>query len=159
MFVFDYILRAKTLANHLDAVDEVILECEMVLYILNGLGPQYLTFVTTFNMIQVKLSTGVLHNQLENFDIILSVFEGVNQYSIFQTNVANAMKHIPSSHSNKQSYGKSYNQSKLPEWNFHQFVKDCNLSQKNSGMSFSNSSIKNVKKTFQENQYVRFVKR
>lgn len=52
-------------------VGKVIPKCEMILYILNGLGPRYLTFVTTFNMTQVKPYVGVLYNQLENFERML----------------------------------------------------------------------------------------
>lgn len=47
-------LRAKTIVDYLDAFGRFIYECEMVLCILNGLGPMYLTFVTTFNMVQVR---------------------------------------------------------------------------------------------------------
>lgn len=46
----EYLLRTKTILNHLASTGEVILERELVLYILNGLDPRYLSFVTSFNL-------------------------------------------------------------------------------------------------------------
>lgn len=60
--VVEYMLHAKTLSDHLTAASEVIFEHEMVLYILYEVGPRYLTFVTTFNMTQIKPSIGMLQN-------------------------------------------------------------------------------------------------
>lgn len=73
----------KTLTDHIATTSEVILECEMVLYVFNGLGHRYLTFVTTFNMTQVKPFVGMLHNQLKNFERMLLAYEGVNQDLLF----------------------------------------------------------------------------
>lgn len=48
--VANSMLFAKTLSDHLATIGDFILQREIVLYILNGLGSRYLTFVTTFNM-------------------------------------------------------------------------------------------------------------
>lgn len=50
----DYMFHAKMLVDHLVATRERIPKREMVQYTLNGLGLKYLTFVTTFNMTQVR---------------------------------------------------------------------------------------------------------
>lgn len=87
--VANSMLFAKTLSDHLATIGDFILQREIVLYILNGLGSRYLTFVTTFNMTQVKTSVGVLHNKLEIFDRILLALEGcVQESTIFHANVA-----------------------------------------------------------------------
>lgn len=48
--VSEYLLRPKSIVDHLASTGEIIPELELVLYILNGLGPRYLTFVTSINM-------------------------------------------------------------------------------------------------------------
>lgn len=76
--ISNYMLRAKTLVDRLVAVGKVILECEMIVYVLNELGPRFLTFFTTFNMTQVKPFMGVLHNELKNFERMILDFKCVN---------------------------------------------------------------------------------
>lgn len=81
--ILDYMLRVKIMSDHLVVVGEFISKREMVLHILNYLGPRYLTFITIFNMSQIKPYVGVLHNQLEIFEIILVSSEENVQESSF----------------------------------------------------------------------------
>lgn len=83
MFISDYILKTKIILDHLAVVWEIIPKWEMVLYILNSLGPNYFTFVATFNMTQVRPFVGILHNQLQNFEKMLLASERAIQESIF----------------------------------------------------------------------------
>lgn len=85
---------------------EIIPKHEMVIYILNGLGPRYITFVTMFNITQGRPSVGALQNQLDNSLRMLLALECANQESIFQ---ANTVKGNASSHS--RSYKGSFNKS------------------------------------------------
>lgn len=62
----DY-LKTNNIFDYLVATSELVLEIGLVLYILNFLGPKYLTFITTFNMTQLRPSMRILHNQLESF--------------------------------------------------------------------------------------------
>lgn len=44
----EYLLRAKTIYGHITPIDKIILNMELVLYILNGFGPKYLSFFHIF---------------------------------------------------------------------------------------------------------------
>lgn len=77
--VSNYMLKVKTLSDHLASIGEIIPECDPFLYILNDLCPQYLTFLTIFNMTQIHPSIGILHNQLDNFERMLLVSKIVHQ--------------------------------------------------------------------------------
>lgn len=52
--------------DYLALVGEIVQEIDLILYILNGLGPRYIYFTTTFNMIQFRPSIGALPSWLEN---------------------------------------------------------------------------------------------
>lgn len=102
----------------------------MALYILHGLSPRYLTFITTFNMTQVRPSLRVLQNQLENFERMLLATKRAVQESVFQANSTNFTKNY-GNHQSGSSYGKSQGQVKPSQWNFHQFLKEGGVAQKN----------------------------
>lgn len=61
----------------------------MVLYILNGNEPRHLSFITSFNIIQIKPSIHVLHNRLENYEIMISPLEMNDLESLFHANMSN----------------------------------------------------------------------
>lgn len=88
----DYLLKAKTISNHLVAFGEIIPLRELVLYILNGLGLKYFSFVTTFNMTQLTPYVGILHNHLEMFERMLVASDCLDQDSIIQDNLAHFLK-------------------------------------------------------------------
>lgn len=90
----EYLLRAKTIANHLASNCEIILEKGLVLYILNGIGPKYLSFIKSFKMEQTMPSVGVLHNLLENYERVITTNKNHDSKSIFQENVTNLIRNI-----------------------------------------------------------------
>lgn len=73
--ISEYLLKAKTIIDHLATIGEVVPERDLMIYIFNGLGSRYFTFVTTFNMTQISPHIVTLHNQLETFGKMLLVSE------------------------------------------------------------------------------------
>lgn len=77
-----YMLKSKTLLDHLASIGDIVLERELILYILNGLSPKYISFKTTFNVTQFRPSIGSLHSQLESYERILLVTDSLDQESV-----------------------------------------------------------------------------
>lgn len=67
-----YLMHVKTISDHLATSDKIIHEKDVVLYVFNGLGPRYLTFVTSFNMTQTRPSISILYSLLENYERMLA---------------------------------------------------------------------------------------
>lgn len=99
----DYMLKAKTLSDHLATTGEIIPESGLVMYILNGLGPRYLIVLTTFNMTKICPSIRTFHNQLKNYEKMLLVSRWVYEDYIMQENVThfNHGNHVSKSNNNK----------------------------------------------------------
>lgn len=74
----------KTLYDHLLTLGKIIYEKVLVLYVLNGNGPRYLTFVTSFNMTQNRPSINILHSLLENYERMLGTSDKTDHDSIFK---------------------------------------------------------------------------
>lgn len=100
LLVSVYLLKAKTLSDHLVASSDIIFQKELVLFILNGLGPRYLTFMTDINMNQTKSSISILHGLLENYEKMLAISDKSDQDSVFQVNFLDSNKHHISGNEN-----------------------------------------------------------
>lgn len=69
-----YILRVKTITNHLGAVGDLILDPDLKIFIVEGLGSNfnYTQFVTSMNMSKHKPSVSALRGMLEIDDCMFS---------------------------------------------------------------------------------------
>lgn len=83
-----YILKAKTIANHLTTIGDPLLYGDLMVYFVGGLGSNsnYMSFVTSVNMNSQKpLLVSVLRDMLETYDCILANQGRLDSNKVYHT--------------------------------------------------------------------------
>lgn len=68
---------------------ELVIDRDLMLYIVQGLRTRYTTFVTFFNMLYVRPILGEFHNMFKSHDRMLLMQSNYEPSNSFQAHVAN----------------------------------------------------------------------
>lgn len=77
-------MRAKNISDHLITFGEPIIDRDLMLYIVKGLGPRYTSFVSSFNVLPVRPTLGVFWNMLESHDRMFTMQSNYEPIMLFK---------------------------------------------------------------------------
>lgn len=107
----EYINKAKILADHLATNSEPISDGDLIMYVLGGLCPNYIPFLTSMNMPKIKPTLIDFHINLKAYDRMIMRQSHQVIDSSFQAHLTSNKSQ--SSQSNSQFFGKPFNLNNL----------------------------------------------
>lgn len=86
--VSEYILRAKTIYDHLAASSELVNNRDLMMYIVQCMGPRYASFTTLFDMMVRTPTFGAFGSYLEGYDRMIAHQTNMDVCQSLHANVA-----------------------------------------------------------------------